>query len=431
MTTLMKRFFLVDCNNFFVSCERVFNPKLIGKPVVILSSNDACIIARSQEAKKLGIKMGEPLYACKDLILRHKVEVFSSNFPLYADMSDRVMKTIAQYASDIEIYSVDEAFLHYDLPTIPHNAPNFYLHYGHLLRSKVKQHVGIPVSIGIGPTKTLAKVANKLAKDNPTHQGVFDITQHPQICDILQQFPVEDIWGIGYRYARLLKGKGVHHAYDLVNMDDRWIRKNMTIQGLKTVNELRGIPTLQLEQVRTTRQSLCVSRLFGKPVTEKNILKQAASSHVSTAAAKLRRQQSVARVITIFTCWVTHHDSQRHYASHTLYLRQSTHYTPQLIRVANACIDALYQSGKIYKKIGVIVTDISSDQQVQLPIENSFHSLEKEQALMRTIDSINKKMGASKVFFASSGTNRLWKAKMERKSPSYTTQWPEILNVSI
>lgn len=427
----MKRFYLVDCNNFFVSCERVFNPVLVNKPVVVLSSNDACIIARSQEAKKIGIKMGQPLFECKHLIERHKVHVLSSNFPLYADMSDRVMKTITHFSSDIEIYSIDEAFFHYETRANEQQPGQFYTYYGHMLRSQIKQHVGIPTSIGIGPTKTLAKVANKIAKETPEHTGVFDITNHPDQEQLLRAFSVEDIWGIGYRYSSLLKKHGIKTAYDLIGADDRWIRKHMTIQGLKTVYELRGTPALTLDDPVAQRQSLCVSRQFGKTFYDKQLLQQAGSSYATTAAAKLRKQKSVTGTITVFVCWLEYQSSQRYYESYTVHIAQSTNYTPTIVRAVFRAIDTLYKPGRLYKKIGVILTNLSSDQHLQLTLDESKTDIVKQQKIMGIIDTINQRMGASQVYFASNGIDRSWKTKADKKSSSFTTQWAEILTIQI
>ena len=282
----MKRIFLVDCNNFYVSCERVFNPRLRNKPMVVLGSNDACIVARSNEVKALGVPMGAPLWEYKDLLKAHNVEIYSANFTLYGDMSNRVMKTIAEFATDIELYSVDEAFMHAPAPDGAATSPLFFLQYGMYIRQQVYKRTGIPVSIGIGPTKTLAKIANQIAKKQSQHHGVFDIAEHDDIDHVLAQIGVGDVWGIGYRYAKKLKSYGVHTAHDFKYCDDAWVRKHMTINGLKTLLELRGIACSGLDQNHDTRDSITVSRLFGQKTAEFKHAQEALATYVTRAAEK-------------------------------------------------------------------------------------------------------------------------------------------------
>lgn len=428
----MKRFALADCNNFFVSCERVFDPKLNGKPVVILSSNDACVIARSNEAKKIGIKMGQPAWECRDIFKQHRVIVYSSNFTLYGDLSKRVMQVLTHYSTEIEIYSIDEAFF-----LMPPSAPTagissdalYYTRYAHFVRQHVKKQVGIPISIGIGPTKTLAKIANGIAKKNP--EGVFDITHHPHIDDILKSINVADIWGIGYRYSKKLYARGITTAYDFKNCDEKWVRKNFTINGLRTLLELKGVECLDLQQP-DPKQSITVSRLFGRNVTELTELKEGLATHTITAAEKLRKQSMCAQQIIVFTCFISYHDNTRHYNSCQFQLPIATSYTPTLLWAATVCLEKLFKKGSIYKKVGIILDDFVPADTIQM---NGFapfpHNSEKQIRLMQTIDTINSKLGKNKVSYAVAGTTQSWKNKQEKKTPAYTTNWHEILTIKI
>jgi DNA polymerase V len=431
----MKRFALADCNNFFVSCERVFNPKLLGKPVVILSSNDACVIARSNEAKKLGIKMGEPAYKCTELFKYHNVLVFSSNFSLYGDMSARIMSTLAEYATQIEAYSIDEAFLYFPQPYFPDNALEqeriFYTHYAQFVRRKIKQKIGIPISIGLGPTKTLAKVANHLSKKNAEYNGVFDLTNHPSTDELLKSIDVGDIWGIGYRYTKILHRYGIQNAYALRQCDDAWVRKNMSINGLKTVWELRGNSCLTLADVVDPKKSITVSRSFGKNVTELRELKEAISYHASTATEKLRKQQMTARVITIEARCTYQQNSDRFYVTSTIELSMPTAYTPTIIDAAHHAVEKLFKKGLIYKKIGITLSDLYNHDAVQMNSFIAMPDVTKQTKIMTVIDTLNAELGKNKIMFASSLSDQSWQAKKSKKSPAYTSNWQQLLTIKI
>lgn len=433
MTT--KRFALVDCNNFFVSCERIFNPTLLNKPVVVLSSNDACVIARSNEAKKLGIKMGEPLFACKELIKRHNVQILSSNFGLYSDISNRIMQTLCEHATDLEVYSIDEAFMH--LPTLLSGVTTlqeqqfYYTQYAQMLRKAVYKNIGVPVSIGLGPTKTLAKVANGLAKKHAHLEGVFDITNHADFDAILRTIEIRDIWGIGSRYAKFLIAQGITNAYQFTQCDDTWVRKNMAITGLKTMLELRGVSCLNIEDHGSIKKSIIVSRSFGTNVTSKLELQEAVSYHMTTAAEKLRAQNSITGIITLNTIYTRHNDPTRYYTSSTLHIAMPTSYTPTLILYGFECLENVYKNGLIYKKIGVMLSNFYTHDFVQLTAFSKTPDLEKQSSAMRAVDRINAKMGKRRVFFASSGIRQRWHAKRALKSPAYTTNWREILTITI
>lgn len=431
----MKRFALADCNNFFVSCEQVFDPALRNKPVVVLSSNDACVIARSYEAKKIGIKMGQPAHECTDIFRIHNVQVFSANFALYGDMSARIMQTLSDYSTDFEVYSIDEAFLHLPPFSVRFKSEShegiYYTQYAQWLRKIVQQQVGVPISIGLGPTKTLAKVANHLAKTYPEHAGVFDITNHPAGNEILALLDVKEVWGIGSRYARLLKRHGIYNAYQFTQCSDAWVRKNMSINGLKTVLELRGIECFKMHDMPDAKKSITVSRSFGTNVTDLDELKQALAYHVSTAAEKLRRQKMITGFMSVFVCSTSYTDSQRSYNSAIIQLPLATSFTPALIAAGAACVQQLYKKGLIYKKIGVMLSDFYDAGSVQLSTLDAMPDLVKQAALMKTIDTANAKMGKNKLFFAALGTQQKWHAKRSKKSPAYTTNWHELLTIKI
>lgn len=290
-------FALVDCNNFYVSCERVFNPALIGKPVVVLSNNDGCFIARSDEAKALGLPMGGPAFKFRDILRKNRVRIFSANFPLYGDMSSRVMATIGDLAPEIEIYSIDEAFI--DLGGFS----RFGLErHAARIRSTVRKHTGIPVSIGIGSTKTLAKAANRMAKKNPGYEGVCMLCTKKEVLDALATLKVEDIWGIGRQWSRLLETRNIRTALDYSRTPASWIRKNLHIPGIRIQEELNGHSCLPLEQVRPPKQSICTSRSFGRTVISQDELQQAVATFAGKCARKLRQEGSVASMITVFIC---------------------------------------------------------------------------------------------------------------------------------
>lgn len=418
-----KRFFLVDCNNFFVSCEQVFNPHLIGKPVVVLSNNDGCVVSRSQEAKALGIAMGEAVFKIEPLIKRHNIRVLSSNFSLYADMSARVMYTLSNLAADIEIYSIDEAFL-FAPYTTDHEA------YGRHIRTLVRQHTGIPVSIGIAETKTLAKIANKLAKKRPEYQGVFDITQHPQTDQILASLPVQDVWGVGYRYGKMLVQNRIKTVRDLKYAPDAWVRKHMTILGLKTVLELRGISCINLIDQVPAKQSITVSRSFGKLVSERKHLEQAVASYTIRASQKLRREKELASMITVFISTSRYHDHEQYYNSASFSFLRATDYTPHLLEGASACLDAVFKQGYLYKKAGIMLTNLVSSEQIQLDLFSPLPDLSKQRELMKIYDKITTRFGSHSLTYVSAGIDHTWKAKRLRKSPHYTTNWHELLTIS-
>jgi DNA polymerase V len=414
-------FCLVDCNNFYVSCERVFNPRLIGKPVVVLSNNDGCIVSRSNEAKELGIKMGSPLFMIKNLIKQHNVEVFSSNYALYGDMSQRVMNTLQRFVPDIELYSIDEAFLLMENKNL--------LEFGKVIKDTVKRDTGIPVSLGFGPTKTLAKLANRFVKKYPHLMGILDITNHRNFDDLLTYFDVADIWGIGSQYSELLKSNGINTAYDLKNADEYWVKQNMTVVGARTVFELRGISCLKLEQVMPRNKTLIRSGGFGRPVQKLSELKEALSFYVARGAEKLRRSHSIASSIKVFINTNHFNTTEPQYSNcATIRLPLWSNHTGDLINYALSGLESIYKSGFNYKRAGIMFEGILPEEKYQY---NFFFEKDtkRDKNLMVAIDKINARFGKDTIRFAATGIEREWKQRQSRRSPLYTTSWKDLLVV--
>ena len=412
-------FALIDCNNFYSSCERVFNPELEGKPVVVLSNNDGCIIARSNEAKALGIKMGEPYFRCKPLIERHRVRVFSSNYALYGDMSQRVMEILSHLEPEVEIYSIDEAFFR-----LPQANEESLLENGRNIRATVKKLVGIPVSIGYGPTKTLAKIANRVAKKHPEHGGVF-VLPDEGLDALLATIEVGDVWGIGRRQTQKLFACGISTALDLKNGNDTWLRKHLTVTGLRTAMELRGISCLPLEESPPPRKSVTSSRSFGQPVTYLAWLREALSSYIAIAAEKLRVEDLKTGCVQVYLTTNRFREGEPQYAnSKTVTLPIHTSSTLELIHYADEVLRQLYRPGYAYKKVGVVLMDLVPAGHVQAHL---FLTPPKgQEALMGAMDQINRRWGRDTLHSAAAGFLRPWKNKQERRSPSYTTSWAEL-----
>lgn len=409
---------LVDCNNFYVSCERVFNPKLIGKPVVVLSNNDGCVIARSKEAKTLGIPMGIPVFQIRDLLKKQGIIACSSNYTLYGDMSHRVMQTLQRFTPTLQAYSIDEAFLHLDGKTAEADCV--------AVRQTILKHTGIPVSIGIAQTKTLAKIANHVAKGDPAREGVF-LMADP--VTILQQLPVEEIWGIGRQISKFLYNHGVKTAWDLSHLDDTWIRKHLTVVVLRTAWELRGVSCLQLEQVPSTKKSIVSSKSFGRPIIQWEELAEATAAYTGRAAEKLRRQKSVASHLGVF---VESRDYEKGDYSNqiSMTLPQPTAFTPTLIQYAKILLRKIYRPGLKYRKAGIFLEGLVAEECFQLDLFVA-KPLEKQQALMKLIDRTNMDFGKKVIRLAAEGTGQPWKMKQMSKSSRFTTRWTEILNIRI
>ncbi|HEV8619967.1 MAG TPA: Y-family DNA polymerase [Nitrospiraceae bacterium] len=410
-------FALVDCNNFYASCERVFNPKLNGQPIVVLSNNDGCVVARSNEAKALGIGMGVPEFQIRPLLCAHRVQVFSSNYTLYGDMSQRVMETLEQFSPDVEVYSIDEAFL-----SLVGFEPRGLIEHGRLIRRTVPQWTGIPVSVGIAETKTLAKIANRIAKRTPDTGGVFDLLACPDREALLGRVAVEDVWGIGPNHARLLKQHGITTALQLRGVDDQWIRKRMGIVGLRLVMELRGVSCLDLEQCPPPKQSLTCSRAFGKLISTLKEMEEAVSVYTSRVAEKLRCERLAATVLTVCLTTNEFKEGPQYSNALTLNLPVVTDTTSALIRFALQGIRAIYRDGYLYKKAGVILTGLVPASQTQADLFDS-QDRRKSTRLMSALDSINDRWGAGTLQYASSGITKAWKTQFHRRSPAYTTDW--------
>ncbi len=413
-------FALVDCNNFYASCERVFNPKLEGKPVVVLSNNDGCVVARSNEAKALGIGMGVPEFQIRPLLRANNVQVFSSNYALYGDMSQRVMETLEQFCPDLEIYSIDEAFL-----SLSGFISRNLTEYGRTIRTTVKRWTGIPVSVGIAETKTLAKIANRIAKRTPDTGGVFDLTACPDRDLLLGRIVVEDVWGIGPNHARFLQQHGITTALQLRQADDQWIRKHMGIVGLRLVHELRGRSCLPLDQCPQPKQGITCSRAFGKSVLTLTEMEEAVSFYTSRAAEKLRRERLAATVLTVFLTTNTFKEGPQYSNALTVKLPVATDTTHELIRSALVGIRKLYRDGYQYKKAGVMLTGLVPLSQVQTDLFDRQDRARSKQ-LMSALDAINDRWGDGTLRYAASGITRAWRTQFHRRSPVYTTDWNDL-----
>jgi len=415
---------LADCNNFYASCERVFQPKLRGKPVIVLSNNDGCVIARSNEAKAIGIQMGQPYFECKNLIQKFKIAVFSSNFALYGDFSGRVMKILENFTIDLEIYSVDEAFM--DMSNMPF--PDICA-YGQEIRQTVKQWTGIPISIGIGPTKTLAKIANKIAKKYPAFKGVFNITDHPHLDEILQKMDVEEVWGIGRRFSKMLYQYGIKNVLQLKNSPDAWIKKQMSVTGLRTVLELRGIPQIEMQDAPEAQKSILTSRSFHQPVTTLQALNEAVATFTSRAAEKLREQNCAASYLQVYISTGYHQRGDIYHGSTGMELPHPTSNTPEFIATALRCLKKIFKWGCNYKKAGVIFTDIVPKKQQQLDLFTPIAEYERQEKLMALMDQANWRWGDDTLKYGATGISQKWRYRQEKRSPSYTTRWDELLTI--
>lgn len=413
-------FGLMDCNNFYASCERVFNPALNGKPIVVLSNNDGCVIARSNEAKALGIKMGVPAYQIKDDIQKYGISVFSSNYTLYGDMSGRVMSILAEQVPEMEVYSIDEAFLNLegirDIQSL-----------GTDIINKVIRGTGIPVSLGIAPTKTLAKVANKFAKKYPAYNRLCIIDTEEKRTKALQLTEIGDIWGIGHRQVAKLEKQGVKTAYDFTELAESWVRKNMTVVGERTWKELQGISCIDMETTPPAKKQICTSRSFGKMVEDIDTMSEAIATHASTCAKKLRQQKGYAMSLMVFIHTNNFRkDSPQYWRNTVVHLPIPTNDTLEIVHYALAGLKTIFMQGYQYKKAGVIITEITDSTQLGL-----FDSVdrEKRERLQQTIDKINGKHSRL-VKLAIQGTGRNWKLKQKQLSGHYTTDINQIISIN-
>ena len=417
-------FALVDCNNFYASCERVFNPKLNKKPIVILSNNDGCVISRSNEAKAIGIPMGAPAFKYDSIFKKNKVHVFSSNFPLYGDMSNRVMNILAKYTPNIEIYSIDEAFLEFK------GFENYDLEqYGKEIRKIILKWTGIPVSIGFAPTKALAKVANRISKkfDKKTN-GVYAINSNTKREKALKWLKIEDVWGIGFKHAERLKKYKINRAYNFTILPDDWVRKQMSVVGLRLKKELEGESVLSLEESRSPKKAIATTRSFEKNLMSFEDLKERVSTFSILCSEKLRHQKSNCNSIYVFLKSNRHQKNKLQYRNGivmTLPYESSSSIT--ISKYAVEGLKKIYRKDIEYKKAGVIVMGLIPNNKIQLNIFEKENP--KHQILMKTLDFISKKEGPSKIKLASQDLKRIWKMKQTRLSSRYTTELDEIISL--
>lgn len=412
-----KIFALIDCNNFYVSCERAFNPKLDGKPMVVLSGNDGCIIARSNEAKALGLPMCAPIYKYKDLIASHKVELYSSNFELVGDMSQRVMSTLSSFNEDLEIYSIDEAFLKLE------NRDDL-TSYAHEIRSRIAKWTGIGVSIGLGPTKTLAKVASRAAKGE-SFQGVCDLREPTLQEKILRMMPIDEIWGIGRKWGSKLRSLGFLSAWQLKMAPAAHLRKHFGVMMERIVYELQGLCCLDIEEIQPRKSILC-SRSFPHPVTDLETISGAIANYVATASEKLRKQKSRAGALYVFLRTNPHRKNDPQYNKGAfLNFLAPTQHTGEILEAATSCLKKIYREGFGYKKTGVILLDINNRELSQTNFLHPFN-YQKSDKLMETLDFINHRFGKNSLIFATQIFGHRCARRSVYQSPRYTTCWDEI-----
>jgi DNA polymerase V len=414
---------LIDCNNFYCSCERMFDARLFNRPVVVLSNNDGCVIARSEEAKSAGIKMGVPFFQIEDVIARHDVAVFSSNYELYGDMSARVMETLGRFTPEVEVYSIDEAFL--DLSGIPYSS---LTELGRKIQETVYALVGIPVTVGIAETKTLAKIANRIAKKSEKAGGVLDLTRSPFQEHALTRTPVSQVWGIGRQYAKLLKERGVTNALQLRDVEVGWARRAMTVVGARVVEELRGVSCLPLELCPLAKRSITVSRSFGELVSDVSELCRAVAHYVTCAAVRLRKHGLTAGVVTAFLQTNRFSKEPQHFGSATAEIAVPTDSTLELLHYALRGLQEAFREGFQYKKAGVMFSGLVPK---GAPSRSFFNPDRRERmsGLIQTVDRINRKFGRDTIHFGRLEADGRWKTKAEKRSPRYTTRWNELLTI--
>ncbi|MBX7223558.1 MAG: Y-family DNA polymerase [Blastocatellia bacterium] len=407
-------FALVDADAFYVSCERVFQPRLEGKPCVVLSNNDGCVVARSQEAKALKIPMGARRFELDDFLLRHGVEVFSSNYELYGNFSARMVQTLRRFSPAVEVYSIDESFV-----SFPPDSDFSAL--GDRIRRTMKQGTGIPVTVGFGPTKTLAKVAAEFGKKEG---GVFDVVDRETRMDALRRLPVGEVWGIGRASVKKLARIGITTAWDLAQLDAPDARRVLTVTGARTVLELQGVSCLPLEQLPSPRKSLCISRSFGRPILIADDLGEILATYASLAAAKLRRSRLEATAMQV---WIeTSRFAKEVFGrAATIHFDRQTASTPELVKAAVAAAQRLFQPGHLYLRAGVLLFGLVPPQPVQLELFAECYT-DKQRRLMTVIDGLNHKYGKQSVFLAVTGFDATWQARANWRSPRYTTRWEEL-----
>ena len=417
---------LIDVNNFYVSCERVFNPKLNNKPVVVLSNNDGCVISRSNKAKALGIKMGAPWFKCQEIARKHDIEGLSSNYALYADMSNRVMAILRDFSPNQEVYSIDECFL--DLTGFKDLTA-----YGQAMRGRILKWTGLPVCVGIGATKTLAKLANHCAKKMPEFNSVCDFGAlvNDELNALLMKIEVGEVWGVGQRLTSKLMTLGIKTAYDLKQADPEYLRQQFSVVMAKTVSELNGTVCIELEEIAPPRKQILSSRSFGQPVRDYNSLAEAITLYMSRAAEKLRAQDSLAGLLHVYIRTNPHKPDNPQYANGmTISLPSPTDDTLQLVKTALWVLKRLYKPHYAYAKTGVYLSDLIPRTSAQTDLFTQAQPTSRSQNLMSTIDQINSKMGRATIKLGSEGMSYSWKMRSSRKSLNYTTSWNGLLSIN-
>ena len=402
-----KKVALIDCNSFYVSCERLFNPKIQNTPVVVLSNNDGCVISRSIEAKKIGIKMGEPYFKVKNLVKKNNVKIFSSNYALYGDLSRRVMKVLKGFSDKIEIYSIDEAFL-----DLSHIKDDQVEEYGKKIRNQVLKWIGIPTSVGISSTKTLSKVANHIAKKNKS--GVVFLKDN--IDNKLKDFDIADVWGVGRQLSKLYKKNGIDSAYKLKNISNTWVKKSTNVLGAKTVMELRGVSCIDLETKEIKRKSCCVSRSFGKKVESLEKLKESITTHCLNAAEKIRTDKQTTRAITVFIRTSPFDKNIKYYSnSVTIDLPVATSNSLELVKESINGLKKIYKYGYFYQKAGIILSKLNENSEKEFNLLAPIME-KKSNTLMQAIDFTNAKYGRNAISVAQAGVKKSWKMRKEHSS---------------
>ena len=412
-------FALIDCNNFYASCERLFRPQYVGRPVIVLSNNDGCVIARSNEAKALNIKMGAVFYMIQDVIKEHNIAVFSSNYTLYGDMSARVMTNIARFSPDVEVYSIDECFI-----TLPVRSK--FNDYAHKIRKSVIKNTGIPVSVGVAPSKTLAKVANRMCKHTG---GICVLDTEEKITAALNVYPIEDLWGIGRAYAAQLIKSGINTAADFRNLPIGFVKEKLTIQGVRMWNELWGRSCIPLSDVMERKKGLCTSRAFSKLTNNMEDLKEATVNYTSRLALKLRTDKSCATVLSVRL--LTNRfktDSAQAYPAISISLTHPVNNTPDLVKSALFGLSKIYLPGYLFQKVEITATGLIPESEVQLDLFNNWNGKVNNQ-LSQLMDSINSRYGNGTLRLATEGKSHAWSMNRKFLSPAYTTQWKDILKV--
>ena len=419
-------FALADCNNFFASCERVFRPDLRDKPVIVLSSNDGCAIARSNEAKALGIKMGDPFFKIRHIVAKHNIAVFSGNMALYGDMSQRVRWVLEEFAPSIEVYSIDEAFL--DLRGMQNID---FDQYAKTISQRCRRLTAIPVSVGIAPTKTLAKIASKLCKQYPKLNGGCYMHRPQDIDKVLRKYPIEDVWGIGRRSAPRLKSMGIRTAYDYTQLPEETIRKMFGITGVRTWKELQGTPCIEFEDGFEAKQSICVSRSFSSEIYDIKELEEQIANFASSLAEKLRKQNTVASEICIFAYTNRFKESEPQvHGNQLIHLDSPTNDQRSIIARCVAATRELFHRGVGYKKAGVVATRIVAVQNQMHSLFDDKKAMEREHRLTSVVDAVNRTFGKSTIKFAVQGSGKI-KTSSENQSPHYTTLWSDIPKVTV